>query len=407
MPDEVECWLATHPVLEDGASLPNGTVIGRWRVLGLLGRGGSSELYRVDELSTGESAALKIAWRRDDVVARRFERERSILTAGLGLYFPRFIESGVFDGRPFLVMELLQADDELPHRDAEVADYLRAICHALSSLHRYGFIHRDVKPANILFRIGADGRKCPVLVDFGLAKFREADGTPPKTSDLTREGGHVVGVGTPGFAAPEQFSGGDVSPAMDIHALGVVIERCFDHRVPLAWRAIVCRATSSLPQQRFRNVDELLHAVERRHLKWRCVVVGGLVALGLVMFWMFGQPSEVERYAAESMKGTATTLPGLPPDLAVKYPEKDAILKIEGMLEKARRQHAFFVEKGITNLIITLPDFANCRERYVLTDELRMKYGPAVTNLYNTIKRDHEAGKCGYPVYSNVCRVLF
>lgn len=86
----------------------------------------------------------------------------------------------------------------------------------------------------------------PVLIDLGLVK----DVTLPvvhRGESLSIVNGKAVGVGTPRYAAPEQFAGGEISPAADIHALGMLANDCFGGNPPLPWARIIRRSTSSIP----------------------------------------------------------------------------------------------------------------------------------------------------------------
>ncbi len=105
----------------------------------------------------------------------------------------------------------------------------------------------------------------PVLADLGLAKAIATSDVGRPASDVT-----IGGVGTPGYGAPEQMERGEATVASDIHAIGVLADRCFDGNPPKAWKRIIERATSSIPGRRYQSVDEFLHAIRRRNL-WRNV----------------------------------------------------------------------------------------------------------------------------------------
>ena len=256
----------TAPLLTPGVTIEG------WHVTGLLGRGGNGEVYRV--VRGGEAAALKIRTKDGDAARVRFAEEVRFLHDNLLPQFPRFIVAGEFEGREFVVMELLDPID-LPRNEAGIADYMLALCGCVRALHLAGVVHRDIKPKNVMRR--SDGGI--VLIDFGLA-------TVPSETVLPREDvsvveGRAVGVGTSGYAAPEQLTGGRVSSAADIHALGCIANVAFGGNPPRNWAEIIRRSTSSIPEQRFGSVDEFAAAIRRRN-RARHLVVGGLVAALLV-----------------------------------------------------------------------------------------------------------------------------
>ena len=226
-------------------------------------------MYRVVNAQNGEIAALKVFARKPDaddgvtVVAKaRFLREIRFLSANAYSSFPRFLAEGETDGRPWYVMELLE-DRSLPSDDAGVADFILKISRSVQLLHSMGFVHRDIKPGNIMYR--SDGT--PVLVDMGLLKRLDSteESIARKESALSIVDGKAVGVGTPRYAAPEQFNGGEISPAADVHALGMLINECFKGELKGCWEKIVARATSSIPERRYRDVSEFMRAVRHRH----------------------------------------------------------------------------------------------------------------------------------------------
>ena len=308
--DEIEGILSAHDRMSTGASFQDGAVFGNWRVTAFIGKGGSGEVYRVVHVSLGTSAALKVLVRDEPRARERFEREARHLSELKSASFPQFFEYGEANGSFYLVMELLEPGD-LPTGDREVVRFLRQVCDAVAELHACGIVHRDIKPSNILWRmVGRDHRyppsvvsresggyrgarrigragaprtpleyvaAVPVLADLGLAKDIATPDIGNPTSDIT-----VGGVGTPGYGAPEQMERGEASVASDIHALGVLADRCFDGNPPRTWRRIIERATSSIPALRYQSVEEFLHAVRRRNL-WRivgkCVLAFFLVGL--------------------------------------------------------------------------------------------------------------------------------
>ena len=303
--DEIEGILSAHERMPTGASFQDGAVFGNWRVTAFIGKGGSGEVYRAEHVALGTSAAVKVLVRDEPRARERFEREAKLLSELKSASFPQFFEYGEANGSFYLVMELLEPAD-LPSGDREVARFLRQVCDAVAELHARGIVHRDIKPSNILWRtVGRDlqarrtGRagahpssdiasQCslrsgdmrtpvPVLADLGLAKDIATPDIGNPTSDIT-----LGGVGTPGYGAPEQMERGEASVASDIHALGVLADRCFDGNPPNTWKRIIERATSSIPALRYQSVEEFQHAVRRRNL-WRivgkCVLAFFLVGL--------------------------------------------------------------------------------------------------------------------------------
>ena len=226
--EEIEGYLRSHGPFEKPSLLACGDRVGEWIIRAFLGRGGSSEVYRAENETTGFVAALKILCRTDDRTRGRFRREARLLAEMRCAAFPKFYGAGNADGRFYIAEEILEPTP-LPETDAAVARFILDVAVGVEELHRGGFVHRDIKPRNVMTR-PATGES--VLIDMGLAK--ESDDTPQTKAGVGRAGaprtpqtgndtisvvnGHAVGVGTPGFSAPEQFAGGKIGPATDIHA---------------------------------------------------------------------------------------------------------------------------------------------------------------------------------------------
>lgn len=269
----IETFLSAHENLVEPTLYEVGQSVGDWRIVAYLGRGGSGEVYRVEHLKIGVVAAMKILVRDDARSQDRFRREAAIFAMSAHPAFPRYLGYGETDGRPYLVLELL-VDCKLPSSDKSVARYLLKVCEGVSHLHSLGLVHRDIKPANVLCR-ETDGQ--PVLIDLGLVK----DTALPvvhKGESLSLVNGRAVGVGTPKYAAPEQFSGGTISPSADVHALGMLANECFGGNPPRSWTRIIRRSTSSIPSQRYKTVEEFAGAIRKRHRE-RVVVATVLILL--------------------------------------------------------------------------------------------------------------------------------
>jgi len=271
---DVETFLRAHAHIEDPHLFDVGQTIGEWRITAFIGKGGCGEVYRVKHALLDFVAAIKILTREDQASKDRFRREAQVFAENDLPTFPRFYGYGRFNGRPYMVIELLE-HLLLPTTDAGVAKYLKAVCSGVGRLHALGLVHRDIKPQNILQR-GATGQ--PVLIDLGFVKDVNLS-VVHQGESLSIVNGKAVGVGTPRFAAPEQFSGGAISPAADVHALGMLANECFGGNPPRSWARIIRRSTSSIPSQRYKTVEEFADAVRKRHKVNVLVVVTALALL--------------------------------------------------------------------------------------------------------------------------------
>jgi eukaryotic-like serine/threonine-protein kinase len=230
-----------------------GTNIGPYRIVREIARGGMGTVYRAEREDFQQQVALKIINRgmETEEVIRRFKREREVLA---GLNHPniaRLFDGGATeDGRPFLVMEIVEG---LPitefcdrHRldlGQRLAVFLK-VCAAVSFAHQSLIVHRDLKPGNIL--VASDGE--PKLLDFGIAKLL----TPDANSDTTQTGFHLL---TPEYASPEQIRGARITTASDVYSLGILLYKLLTHtfpydirnRAPLEIIRIVCETEPRRP----------------------------------------------------------------------------------------------------------------------------------------------------------------
>ncbi len=198
---------------------PGAVLASRYQILGLLGRGGMGEVYRAEDLSLGQSVALKFLPDYVAVDAGRLARFRTEVSVARQVSHPnvcRVYDIGEADGHVFLSMEYVDGEDLAsllrrigrlaPDKAAEMA---RQLCAGLAAAHDKGVLHRDLKPANVMI----DGRGHVRLADFGLAGGAEVE-----TPGL---------AGTPAYMAPEQFAGQAASVKSDIYALGLVLYEMF------------------------------------------------------------------------------------------------------------------------------------------------------------------------------------
>ena len=196
----------------------SGSLVGPWRLLELLGRGGMGEVYRAERVGGDfvQFAAIKLMRADIALPPARFEAERQLLARLEHPGIARLLDGGVSaDGRPYMAMELvsgLPVQRWCTQTHATLAQRLElfvGVCEAVACAHRTLVVHRDLKPANVL--VTADGH--PKLLDFGLA--RALDTVP---AQLTHES-----LLTPAYAAPEQLTGGPITTAVDVYALGLLL----------------------------------------------------------------------------------------------------------------------------------------------------------------------------------------
>ncbi|MCE3002358.1 MAG: serine/threonine protein kinase [Xanthomonadaceae bacterium] len=221
----VAAVLAENAILRpQAAGAPDS--IGPWRLVRHLGSGGMGEVW-LGERRDGtveQKVAIKRVRGANPAFAERLRAERRILARLSHPRIARFIDAGVDGGgAPWLAMEYVegvplsewcdQARPTLPDRLA----VFRAICDAVAHAHAQLVVHRDLKPGNVL--IDADGR--PRLLDFGVAKLLDETADANTTAALT-----------PAYAAPEQLTGGVVSTATDVYALGLLLFRMLAGTLP-------------------------------------------------------------------------------------------------------------------------------------------------------------------------------
>ena len=232
---------------------PGGTLSGL-SVVSFLGRGATSEVWRVHDNALNRDLALKILARVDDAVIReRFLSEARLLAQFDHPNLVRVHSFGETDGHPWFTMDTLRPMPERPSRRF-VRRVLNDVLDGLEFLHGKGIVHRDVKPSNVL--LDAAGRA--ILTDLGIAHL-DSDELSCKVQsaashNLTLSEGRAAAIGTPGFGAPEQFEGGEVSPATDIHALGALLLALFDGKPPFLWSGLIRRMTSSSVALRLKSV---------------------------------------------------------------------------------------------------------------------------------------------------------
>ncbi|HEX7054441.1 MAG TPA: serine/threonine-protein kinase [Burkholderiales bacterium] len=194
--------------------------IGRYRILGELGRGAMGIVYKAEDPNLDRVVALKTVIVDPNAEGADEYRKRFILEAKAAgkLNHPHIVttfDCGEHDGLAYLAMELIEGTDlrsrlkSEPLPAAEAVEIARQVAEGLAYAHERGVVHRDIKPGNIMLNARGQAK----IMDFGLARMRAAD---HKTST-----GMVLG--TPRYMSPEQISGQPVDHRSDIFSLGIVL----------------------------------------------------------------------------------------------------------------------------------------------------------------------------------------
>lgn len=216
---------------EDAARDRSGTVLGPYRLVSVLGRGGMGVVYlaeRADE-EFEKRVAIKLMPRglESDEAERRFRLERQVLARLEHPHIARLLDGGVTDeGYPYLVMELVEGlpvDLHCERNRLGLEERLLLfldVCGAVQYAHQSLVVHRDLKPGNILVTEEGEVK----LLDFGVAKLLEED---PEATPVTR-----FQPRTAAYASPEQLANRPVSTASDTYSLGVVLYRLLTGELP-------------------------------------------------------------------------------------------------------------------------------------------------------------------------------
>lgn len=259
--------------------------IGRYTVLGLLGRGGMSRILRVRDEDSGRLRALKILdphplllkTAGEGAVRKLFAQEAEVMRSLRHPHVARVVDEGKEAGRPYLVMEYFchsladrigeTATLEDPSRPLPATECFRVVRQILSGLdacHRAGIIHRDMKPANVLLTQWGEAK----IIDFGLSKIP----------------GHPIAlrpqliVGTPYYAAPEQEKDAEAAgKTADLYAVGVLFYRILTGRLPdtpsfshlphpfhtAPWRAFWQKACHPDPSRRYPDAQAMVRDLDQ------------------------------------------------------------------------------------------------------------------------------------------------
>ncbi len=227
------------------------TLADKYYVLSVLGKGGMSVVYKAKVLQTGQIVAIKtlrMQGLNDELTVKRFQREAEVLRL---LDHPHIVR--VFDyqttkrGQPYFVMDYLTGVDlhrvikrEKNLSPERMKDIFMQVCGAVGHAHKNGFVHRDLKPGNIML-INHDGQKDYVkVVDFGIAKLKE------EVQRLTRMG---EVWGSPVYMSPEQCMGSNLDSRSDVYSLGIVMYEALTGEVPFLGINYVDTMTKQISEQ--------------------------------------------------------------------------------------------------------------------------------------------------------------
>ena len=261
--------------------------VGRYEIIGELGRGAMGVVYKAKDPTIGRTVALKTM--RLDVhgldaaeMVRRFQNEARAAGVLSHSNIVTIYDAGQHDGIFYIAMEFIQgttlheliAEKHILTTE-EVIQYSRQICRGLDYAHSHGIVHRDVKPANIMIT----GNGTVKIMDFGIAK---AGGSMTSTGQV---------LGTPNYMAPEQVKGRPLDGRSDLFSFGVILyemltgekpfvgqnvttiiykivnenpiaPRDLDVTVHPGLSAIVVKALAKLPEDRYQSGAELVRDLE-------------------------------------------------------------------------------------------------------------------------------------------------
>ncbi len=281
------------PAADPGSELRSGLLLGKCRVIGLLGRGGMGAVYRARHEALEVDVALKVislagveGELRVEYVARFYREARSAAKVRHENAVS-VLDVGEAEGRHYMVLELVTGTsarrllDRGPLPAPLATRIARDAARALAAAHRHGIVHRDIKPENIL--ISDDGKV--KVSDFGIAHVRPER----EEAQALTQAGQVVG--TPHYLSPEQVQGKAVDGRADIYTLGVSLYQlltastpydgpsalavCLKHvtdpappprgrnpAIPPELEALVLKMMAKLPQDRFPDADAVVKALE-------------------------------------------------------------------------------------------------------------------------------------------------
>ena len=251
--------------IDDARFIPGDVLSDRYRIVGLLGRGGMGEVYRADDLKLKQAVALKFlpaSVTANGAALARFYKEVSVARQISHRHVCRVYDVAEYQGEHFISMEYVRGEElssllkrigRLPQDKAiQVA---RQLCAGLAAVHERGVLHRDLKPANIMLDEQGEVR----ITDFGIAALADEE-----RRDVS---------GTPAYMSPEQLEGQELSAKSDIYSLGLVLYEIFTGKKAFEAASLPdllrLRRSDTTPTSPAQIVPELDPLVER--VIFRCL----------------------------------------------------------------------------------------------------------------------------------------
>ncbi len=258
-------------------TIPAGTRLATYEILGPLGAGGMGEVYRARDRKLERDVAIKVlpqAVAADPDTLARFEREAKAVAALSHPNILSIFDFGAEAGISYTVMELLEGDtlrgklETGPIPQKQVVDYALQVARGLSAAHGKGIVHRDLKPENLF--VSRDGHL--KILDFGLAKRVE---TIAEMSAPTRSGHTEPGtiMGTAGYMSPEQVKGLPVDHRSDIFSFGTILyellsgRKAFQRDTNAEMMAAIMRDEPAELSESGRNISPALDRIVKHCLE--------------------------------------------------------------------------------------------------------------------------------------------
>lgn len=382
---KIKSWSVESDNIEDDSE-PLPETIGGYKILGLLGQGGMGTVYEGVHPRLSRRVAIKVIRKNrvsNPASNARFQREIHAIGKLASPYVVQAFDAGETEGRPYIVMELLEGCDLAQYVEQkgplsleETCDIIEQICQGLQCIHQNGFVHRDIKLSNLWM---TPDKKLKIL-DLGLSRLQDNESSGI-TSHKTESG---FFVGTPDYASPEQICGNKIDYRSDIYSLGCVffalltshppftnsnypqvIDKIAAHArdrtpslklfrkdIPDAVEAILQKMTAKRPEDRFQDVSEIVFPIQGNAVKlpkrylFQQLFIAGIVVIFLASFLIFHVIRQSSKPLENTVRttdvnpqgkiGTSNNVVALLPD--EKEPFAEEIVSIATKEEKAERE---------------------------------------------------------------------